>query len=92
CEGGVRPPLEKMMPLLDKLREQYGVGGFAPIFPDTCYHLIHYWPAAVDIPVVSFILRSLKLKLSNRLLNVAIQLEQQSTIAIIISIFCFILF
>ncbi|EFN3975854.1 hypothetical protein FW382_25355, partial [Escherichia coli] len=90
--GGVRPPLEKMMPLLDKLREQYGVGGFAPIFPDTCYHLIHYWPAAVDIPVVSFILRSLKLKLSNRLLNVAIQLEQQSTIAIIISIFCFILF
>ncbi len=24
CEGGVRPPLEKMMPLLDKLREQYG--------------------------------------------------------------------
>ncbi|ASQ70328.1 hypothetical protein ESBG_05100 [Escherichia sp. 4_1_40B] len=31
-----------MMPLLDKLREQYGVGGFAPIFPDTCYHLIHY--------------------------------------------------
>ncbi|MEC4131135.1 Bro-N domain-containing protein, partial [Escherichia coli] len=26
-------------------------GGFAPIFPDTCYHLTHYWPAAVDIPV-----------------------------------------
>ncbi|MPU48495.1 hypothetical protein FVB16_06475, partial [Escherichia coli] len=25
--------------------------GFAPIFPDTCYHLTHYWPAAVDIPV-----------------------------------------
>ncbi|WP_272469885.1 fimbrial protein, partial [Escherichia coli] len=25
--------------------------GFAPIFPDTCYHLIHYWPAAADIPV-----------------------------------------
>ncbi|OUL00193.1 hypothetical protein BZL70_05060 [Escherichia coli] len=21
--------------------------GFAPIFPDTCYHLTHYWPAAV---------------------------------------------
>ncbi|OUK78445.1 sensor dcuS domain protein, partial [Escherichia coli] len=19
--------------------------GFAPIFPDTCYHLTHYWPA-----------------------------------------------
>ena len=28
-------------------------GGFAPIFPDTCYHLIHYWPAAADIPVAS---------------------------------------
>ncbi len=25
CEGGVRPPLEKVMALLDKLREQYGV-------------------------------------------------------------------
>ncbi|EGE2176354.1 sensor dcuS domain protein, partial [Escherichia coli] len=20
--------------------------GFAPIFPDTCYHLTHYWLAA----------------------------------------------
>ncbi|POL81266.1 flagellin, partial [Escherichia coli] len=27
--------------------------GFAPIFPDTCYHLTHYWLAAVDIPVAS---------------------------------------
>ncbi|WP_249924505.1 YeeE/YedE thiosulfate transporter family protein, partial [Escherichia coli] len=27
----------------------YEAGGFAPIFPDTCYHLTHYWPAAVDI-------------------------------------------
>ncbi len=26
--------------------------GFTPIFPDTCYHLTHYW-SAVDIPVVS---------------------------------------
>lgn len=25
----------------------------APIFPDTCYHLTHYWLAAVDIPVAS---------------------------------------
>ncbi len=30
----------------------YGIG-FAPIFPDTCYHLTHYWLAAVDIPVAS---------------------------------------
>ena len=30
-----------------------GVFGFAPIFPDTCYHLTHYWPAAADIPVAS---------------------------------------
>ncbi|EMU65764.1 hypothetical protein ECMP0215527_0397 [Escherichia coli MP021552.7] len=29
------------------------VRGFAPIFPDTCYHLTHYWLAAVDIPVAS---------------------------------------
>ncbi|OYI62297.1 sensor dcuS domain protein, partial [Escherichia coli] len=21
------------------------------MFPDTCYHLTHYWPAAADIPV-----------------------------------------
>ncbi len=27
--------------------------GFAPIFPDTCHHLTHYWPAAADIPVAS---------------------------------------
>nr|MDN1091311.1 hypothetical protein [Escherichia coli] len=27
--------------------------GFAPIFPDTCYHLTHYWLAAADIPVAS---------------------------------------
>ncbi|WP_207304646.1 hypothetical protein, partial [Klebsiella pneumoniae] len=29
------------------------VNGFAPIFPDTFYHLTHYWPAAADIPVAS---------------------------------------
>nr|WP_165386431.1 IS3 family transposase [Escherichia coli] len=40
-EGGVRPPLEKMMPLLDKLREQYGVGPLCSelhIAPTTYYH------------------------------------------------------
>ncbi|MDA6991312.1 hypothetical protein OSL79_20315, partial [Escherichia coli] len=30
---------------------QLAGNGFAPIFPDTCYHLTHYWPAAADIPV-----------------------------------------
>ncbi|MGQ3802125.1 hypothetical protein, partial [Klebsiella quasipneumoniae] len=29
------------------------IAGFAPIFPDTCYHLTHYWPAAADILVAS---------------------------------------
>ncbi|WP_409998364.1 IS3 family transposase [Escherichia coli] len=41
CEGGVRPPLEKMMLLLDKLREQYGVGPLCSelhIAPSTYYH------------------------------------------------------
>nr|WP_250696117.1 IS3 family transposase [Escherichia coli] len=40
-EGGVRPPLEKMMPLLDKLREQYGVGPLCSelhIASSTYYH------------------------------------------------------
>nr|WP_199898392.1 IS3 family transposase [Escherichia coli] len=40
-EGGVRPPLETMMPLLDKLREQYGVGPVCSelhIAPSTYYH------------------------------------------------------
>ncbi|EJK0873910.1 IS3 family transposase [Escherichia coli] len=40
-EGGVRPPLEKMMPLLDKLREQYGVRPVCSelhIAPSTYYH------------------------------------------------------
>ena len=31
----------------------YTGGGFAPIFPDICYHLTHYKPAAADIPVAS---------------------------------------
>ncbi|WP_435816500.1 IS3 family transposase [Escherichia coli] len=41
CEGGVRPPLEKIMPLLDKLREQYGGGPVCSelhIAPSTYYH------------------------------------------------------
>ncbi|PNS28606.1 transposase, partial [Escherichia coli] len=29
------------------------ITGFAPIFPDICYHLTHYKPAAADIPVAS---------------------------------------
>ncbi|HCA9745416.1 TPA: IS3 family transposase [Klebsiella pneumoniae] len=40
-EGGVRPPLEKIMPLLDKLCEQYGVGPVCSelhIAPSTYYH------------------------------------------------------
>nr|WP_249439293.1 IS3 family transposase [Escherichia coli] len=40
-EGGVRLPLEKMMPLLDKLREQYGVGPVCSelhVAPSTYYH------------------------------------------------------
>ena len=47
-------------PSVDELRERQQqnterepVVGFAPIFPDTCYHLTHYWPAAADIPVAS---------------------------------------
>ncbi|WP_434081756.1 IS3 family transposase [Escherichia coli] len=41
CEGGVRPPLEKVMALLDKLREQYGVRPVCSelhIAPSTYYH------------------------------------------------------
>ncbi len=49
-----------LMPEIAKLRmkalnfwDKHGIRGFAPIFPDTCYHLTHYWPAAADIPVAS---------------------------------------
>ncbi|HGV5769095.1 TPA: IS3 family transposase, partial [Escherichia coli] len=41
CEGGVRPPLEKVMPLLDKLRKLYGGGPVCSelhIAPSTYYH------------------------------------------------------
>ncbi|MDK6585020.1 hypothetical protein QP282_16110, partial [Escherichia coli] len=31
--------------------QQIQAFGFAPIFPDICYHLTHYKPAAADIPV-----------------------------------------
>ncbi len=37
---------------LYKLIEHVDIG-FAPIFPDICYHLTHYKPAAADIPVAS---------------------------------------
>src|SRR5699024_2307459 len=35
------------------VRNKDGGIGFAPIFPDICYHLTHYKPAAADIPVAS---------------------------------------
>ncbi|WP_322394776.1 hypothetical protein, partial [Escherichia coli] len=35
----------------DSERTEVNRGGFAPIFPDICYHLTHYKPAAADIPV-----------------------------------------
>ena len=35
-----------------KMKSQRATG-FAPIFPDICYHLTHYKPAAADIPVAS---------------------------------------
>ncbi|BDI50774.1 hypothetical protein EsCd1KSP079_01675 [Escherichia sp. KS167_9B] len=37
----------------DKFDDENRTGGFAPIFPDICYHLTHYKPAAADIPVAS---------------------------------------
>mgnify|MGYP006898334932 CR=1 FL=1 len=40
-------------PVAKNLCLLYATIGFAPIFPDTCYHLTHYWPAAADIPVAS---------------------------------------
>ncbi len=45
------------IPLVHGMPFVSGVGieafGFAPIFPDICYHLTHYKPAAADIPVAS---------------------------------------
>lgn len=38
---------------LNKLDSLANPRGFAPIFPDICYHLTHYKPAAADIPVAS---------------------------------------
>lgn len=37
----------------DHAADGYFDTGFAPIFPDICYHLTHYRPAAADIPVAS---------------------------------------
>ena len=34
-------------------RITFNMTGFAPIFPDICYHLTHYKPTAADIPVAS---------------------------------------
>ncbi len=54
--SGITP--EKFMQQVDAYIRWYNerrikLSGFAPIFPDTCYHLTHYWLAAVDIPVAS---------------------------------------
>ncbi|WP_279957376.1 hypothetical protein, partial [Escherichia coli] len=38
---------------ITKVEERGVHSGFAPIFPDICYHLTHYKPAAADIPVAS---------------------------------------
>ena len=35
------------------IHKDWNLSGFAPIFPDICYHLTHYKPAAADIPVAS---------------------------------------
>lgn len=39
--------------LVTKIDIDIHKNGFAPIFPDICYHLTHYKPAAADIPVAS---------------------------------------
>ncbi len=39
--------------LFDEYNPLRVCAGFAPIFPDICYHLTHYKPAAADIPVAS---------------------------------------
>ncbi|EPJ0011075.1 hypothetical protein ACTBHT_003571, partial [Escherichia coli] len=39
--------------VVDNGNDSYTLIGFAPIFPDICYHLTHYKPAAADIPVAS---------------------------------------
>ncbi|MDA6894923.1 hypothetical protein OSL73_24285, partial [Escherichia coli] len=36
---------------IPELLNMLDINGFAPIFPDICYHLTHYKPAAADIPV-----------------------------------------
>ncbi|AHM30037.1 transposase [Escherichia coli] len=38
---------------VNDVRRTHVKSGFAPIFPDICYHLPHYKPAAADIPVAS---------------------------------------
>ncbi|WP_237770541.1 substrate-binding domain-containing protein, partial [Enterobacter hormaechei] len=48
-EGDFQSQLQLFEDLSNK--KYKGIAGFAPIFPDTCYHLTHYWPAAADILV-----------------------------------------
>ncbi len=48
----MRQTINYLTDLLDSHRTLLAIG-FAPIFPDICYHLTHYKPAAADIPVAS---------------------------------------
>lgn len=47
------PIIRMSIEVLLQKNSELQIVGFAPIFPDTCYHLTHYWPAAADIPVAS---------------------------------------
>ena len=58
-EATVKAPLRhNAVEIFDEVNTGKNTGsgvpcGFAPIFPDICYHLTHYKPAAADIPVAS---------------------------------------
>ncbi|ELL4063629.1 DMT family transporter, partial [Escherichia coli] len=47
------PSLGNTVYLVTIIGTLFALVGFAPIFPDICYHLTHYKPAAADIPVAS---------------------------------------
>ncbi|MFS3312051.1 hypothetical protein ACK6VB_19120, partial [Escherichia coli] len=56
CKTGVSLQfiyLKRRMIMTEIVADKTVEVGFAPIFPDICYHLTHYKPAAADIPVAS---------------------------------------
>ncbi len=54
CQGyDIKASCHASRQSLSGITQDWSIASICPIFPDICYHLTHYKPAAADIPVAS---------------------------------------